>query len=590
VRARVPLLPVVAIGFCCAGLLTAFIGLRAVTGSGSGAKLWLVLFVAAAIAALVFLRSAREDRGRVRLGVGWAVLGVVVVATTATRVPAPGVGAPISSGWAVSIAGGVAVVLGGVALALSPVVRVRAHPAVVVTAVVAVAAAQAGGYAVAVGWTNGQNVRLTVADATPLTARESALDGRVQWSAQRTGSPVASAGGLLVTEGNALEMLDPATGRPRWTYRRADVAAIVNPVASADGTLVGALGLGQSLNPKPTPQGRQRLIVLDAVTGALVTDTPLPPGLGGTLTALTSTQAFFGAGPDGSSQLQINAVELTGARAGQQDWVYYPKDGCAINAFSALGTEIAVSSLCGTVDLLDPRTGTPVWDYRAPTGGAQIWPLTGADTVEAVVSAQPTSNPFGLGASSPSGVVALDARTGAVRWSDYAPPPAPFALDSADAGTAVMTTFWSGGTAVLAYALQSSRRVWLVGYRRGATPGFWSTIVPDVAYNLQFPAPGLLNGYLAATPDGRIVLPTQHIEDATDLDAHPTVIVVDGRTGHVAPGVPVGGPSGIPRSTGFFSPPTVLPTPGGTVLAVAAAGNNAQEGLTGGPVLLIGLH
>ena len=587
--ARVPLLPVVAIGFCCVGLLTAFAGLRAVIGSASTAKLWLVLFVAAAIAALVFLRFARDDRGRVRLGAGWSALGVIVVATTITRIPDPGAGAPISSGWAVLIAGGAAVVVAGIVLAVSPVVPVRVHPAIVVVAVIAVAAAQVGGYAGAVGWTNGQNVHLTVADATPLRARESALDGKVGWSSQWTGNPVSSAGGVLVTAANALEMLDPATGKARWTYRRADVNDIVNPVVSADGALVGALAFGQSLNPKPTPQGVQRLIVLDAMTGALIADGPLPPDLDGTLTALTRTQAFFEAGPDGISQLQVNAIELTGARAGQQDWVYYPKDGCAINAFSALGTEIAVSSLCGTVDMLSPRTGKPVWEYRAPTGGAEIWPLTSSGTVEAVISAQPTSNPVGLGVSGPSGVVALDARTGAMRWQDYTPPAAPFAPDSPDSGTAIMTTFWAGDTAVLAYALQSSRQVWLVGYHRGATPGFWSAIVPDLAYNLQFPAPGVLNSYIAATPDGRILLPTQHIEDATDLNAHPTVIVVDGRTGHVMPGVTVGGPAGIPRSTGFFSPPSALPTPGGTVLAVAGA---AQAGPVpeGGPLLLVGLH
>jgi hypothetical protein len=146
---------------------------------------------------------------------------------------------------------------------------------------------------------------------------------------------------------------------------------------------------------------------------------------------------------------------------------------------------------------------------------------------------------------------------------------------------------------VLAYALQSSRRVWLVGYLRGATPNFWSAIVPDLAYNVQFPMPGVLNNYIAATPDGRIVLPTQYIEDATDLNAHPTVIVVDGRTGHVAPGVTVGGPTGIPQSTGFFSPPAALPTPGGLVLAVAGAGNGGPigpDGSIGGPVLMIGLH
>ena len=487
------------------------------------------------------------------------------------------------------VAGGAAVLLGGVVLALAPMVRVRVHPAIVAAAVIAVLAVQIGGYAGALSWTNGQNVHLTVADATPLRPHESALDGGVAWSAQRSGSAVASAGGLLIAAANTLEMLDPSTGKPRWTYRRADVNQIFQPVASSDGTLVGALMFGQMLNPKPTPQGAQRLIVLDAMTGTLITDAPLPPRLGGNLAALTRTKAFFQAGPDGFTQLQVDAVDLTGPRAGQLAWVYYPKDGCAINAFSVLGTEIVASSGCGVVDLLDPGTGKPRWEYHAPGGGAQIWPLTGTSTVLAVVGDQPTHNPYGLGIAVPNGVVTLDAGTGAVRALDTTMPAAPFAPDNPDAGAGVMSTFWAGDTAVLAYALQQSRTIWLVGYRRGAAPSFWAVTVPDLTYNVQFPTPSVLNTYIAATPDGRILLPTQHIEDATDLNAHPTVIVVNGRDGHLAPGVTIGGAQGIPHSTGFFSPPLTLATPGGTVLAVPGVGDGGPE-TVGEPLLLIGLH
>lgn len=586
-RARIPLLPVVAIGFCCAGLVTAFAGLRAVTGSGSTAKLWLVLFVAAAIAALVCLRFARDDRGRVRLGVGWAVFGAIVVATTIARTPAPGAGAPIGAGWAVLVAGGAAVLLGGIALAISPLVRGRAHPAIVVAAVVAVIGVQVGGYAGAVGWTNGQNVHLTVADAAPLRRHESALDGGVAWHGRASETAVASAGGLVTTSGNALEMLDPVTGKPRWSYRRADVSQVITAVVSQDGRLVGATAVAPGLNPKPTPQAAtQRLVVLDAMTGAVITDTPLPQDFGGELIEISRSQAFFSTTLDGVRWVQVAAVGLTGAKAGRPEWAYYPKDGCDLTAFSALSSEIAASSGCGTVDMLNPDTGKPVWEYQAPMRGGQLWPLAGspAGTVEAVIGSKPITDPAGLGVSAPTGIVALDARTGAVRWQDTVPT-APFAPDDYDSGTGLMTTFWAGDTAVVAYSLQATQRLWLIGYRRGATPSTWSTIVPGVTYNVQFPATNQLGQYVAATPDGRIVVPTQRIEDAADLDAHPIVIVVDGRSGHVSPGVAVGGNHGIPDSTGFFAAPQTLVTPGGTMLAIAGLSGGRTQAL-----LLIGLH
>ena len=589
-RPRVPLLPVVAIGFCCAGLVTAFAGLRSVVGSGSNAKLWLVLFVAAAIAALVFLRFARDGRGRVRLGVGWTVLGAVVVAMTITRTPSPGVGAPIGSGWAVLVAGGAGVVLGGIVLAVSPVARLSVHPAIVVAAVVAVVAVQVGGYAGAVGWTDGQNVRLTVADATPLRTHESTLDGRVRWIRPGSGYVTSSAGGVLTTSGNGMQMIDPATGTPRWSYHRADLTLIMDPVSSDDGTLVAAIGHPASLNPKPAQQAQQRLLVFNAVTGKVITDVLLGADLQGTLTSLGPDAAYFAGGPDGIQQLQITSVPLTGAKSGQRGWVYYPKDGCPISTISALGTELALSSSCGTVAMLDPGTGKPRWEYHALPGGAQLWPLTGtpAGTVLVATGPGPVNEAPGYGLASPKMIVSLDARTGAVRAQDTSLPPAPFTPDSQDAGVGTMGTIWAGGTAVLAYNLPDSRRIWLVGYRAGATPSTWTVVLPDVAYGQAYGPSGELSQYVAATPDGRIVLATQHLEDTSDLNAHPSVIVVDGKNGHVKPTVTVNGPQGLGKSTGFFAPPATLPTPGGVVLVVPGADQAGDQQTP--PFLLVGLN
>jgi outer membrane protein assembly factor BamB len=553
--------------------------------------LWLVLFVAAGIAALVLLRTAREDRGRVRLGIGWALLGAVVVATAITRTPKAAPGVPLGPGWAVLVTGGAAVLIGGVLLAVSPLLPVAASRVVVALVVVVVCAIEAGGYVGALGWTNGQNVNLSVADAHPLRPRESALDGSVQWTSKVAGEQLATEGGVLTTVTNGLQMLDPATGAPRWTYRRADVRAVLDPVTSSDGALVGVVALEPSLNPKPFDHPPMRLLVLDAVTGAVITDTPLDSRTQGNLATVGRTEAYFSGGPDGVRVVQLSGVALTGPDAGRQQWVYVPKDACQIDMVSALGSDVALSTTCGTVAMLNPD-GTPRWTYRAPEGGAMIWPLAGspAGTVQAVTELGPVVEEDGLGVSAPRTVVSLDARTGAVRWQDHDLPPAPFGPDTSDAATGALTPIWAAGTAVLVYDLPASRRVWLIGYRRDGPARTWSAVLPNLAIDLD--TPSILGRTFGATAQGRIVLPTQSMASTQYLDAHPSITVVNGRDGWVMPTVLVDGSRGIADSDRFFGPPDALVTPGGVVLSIHEEPNNTFRSST--PTeptqLLVGLH
>ncbi len=583
--ARIPLLPAAAVGFCGVGLVTAFIGLRDVIGTGSTAKLWLVLLVAAGIAALVLLRTARDDRGRVRLGIGWAVLGAIVIGVTVDRTPSPGPGVPIGSGWAVLVAGGAAVLLGGVLLAVSPLVRVSVNRLVVAVVVVVVCAIQAGGYAGAVSWTDGQNVNLSVADAAPLAAHRIALDGGLSWSGTVGGPPVASAGGVLTTLTNGLQMLDPSTGKPRWTFRRADLSVMLNPVASSDGTEVAAMGLVLGPDPSNSVVRSRRLLVLDAVSGAVITDSQLDSRVQGQLIAVGADDAYFYGGPDPLTNVQVGAVRLAGPQAGEQDWVYVPKDHCQLDELSALGTEVALSTTCGTVAMLNGN-GTPRWTYHAPEGGAEIWPLAGspAGTVQVVTEAGLVSNPVGTGMSVPSAVVSLDARTGATRWR-RAVPKAPFTTDSSDAATGTMGTIWAGGTATLVYQLTVSGEIWLVGVPASAAGQVWSTIVPNLVYS-----PNVQNvvRFVAATPDGRILLPGQAAESDSDLNSHPNVIPVDARDGSVGPEVVINAPHGIPGQVGYYGSPVALPTPGGVVLAIA--GSPTAEPTGQANYLLVGLR
>jgi hypothetical protein len=378
-------------------------------------------------------------------------------------------------------------------------------------------------------------------------------------------------------------MLDPATGAVRWTYRRADATAVVEEVASSDGAYVAAIAIGPSLNPKPGGGGVSRLWVLDAVTGRVITDSALDRRAQGLLTTVDRTDAYFAGTPDGFRTVQVSAVKITGPQAGQQDWVYIPKDACNINAISALDTEVAVSTACGAVTMLN-QDGSQRWVFHSPAGDAQIWPLAGspAGTVQAVTEPGPVADPPGEGVSAPSGVVSLDARTGAVRWQDGNLPAAPFAPDSQDAATATMSTFWAGGTAALAYNLPQTRAVWLVGYHHTGAPKSWSALVYSIA-------PGVTVGnHVQATSYGRILVPGQNIESASDRNAHPTVTVINAQDGSVGTGIAIDGPSGIAGSVGFASPPSVLSTPGGVVLAIVGTLQEGGGGLR--RLLLVGLH
>ena len=108
------------------------------------------------------------------------------------------------------------------------------------------------------------------------------------------------------------------------------------------------------------------------------------------------------------------------------------------------------------------------------------------------------------------------------------------------------------------------------------------------------PRPGLLTNiknvihFVAATPDGRILLPGQAAESDSDLNSHPNVIPVDARDGSVGQEVMINAPHGIPGQVGYYGSPVALPTPGGVVLAIA--GSPTAEPTGQANYLLVGLR
>ncbi len=578
---RVALVAVAATACCCVALVTAIAGAHQIIGTNRTDRVWLVLLAVVGLIALVLIAFVRDERGRLRLGIAWSVLGVGLGAVALRDSPGAAPGAPLNPGWAVLVAAGVVALVGGVLLAVAPRIRARARRLFVPLVVVGVCAAQVAGYWGAVAWTEGRNVRLSVADSAPLAARSAVLDGRTLWSAQTTGQVVGSAGGLLVTLGNGVRMVDPSTGRPRWTYQRADVTAVLTPVASADGSLVAVVAGRAGAEQDAVDDGR--LLVFDAATGAVRLDTALAPGVVGTLSAITGEAAYFAGGPSNTDTVQLSAVNTTGSAAGRLRWVFSPRDGCQINRFSpaqphtgALAAdELALSTSCGGVIMLG-QDGRARWTYRTPRSGAEIWPLAGAPAGTVLVSAQAPVGPAdpGFGAPTPRGVIALDERTGSVRWQDTDLPTPPYGPASQDVADGSMTSRWAGNTALLAYYLPVSRQVWLLGINP-VSRSVWARTLPGMTFALQ--GAQTIGDYLAVLPDGRILLPT------LDSTARTRVTVVDGRTGAAGPVIPI---ERVTGSGGYRNAPAAVGTPAGVVLD--GTGLVWPDGSPNS--LLIGLH
>lgn len=566
-RSRVSLVTVAATSFCCAALVTAIIGARQTIGATPQGRIWLVLIVLAGLIALGLLGWANDERRTVRLGIGWAVLGIAIGAVALRQSPGAVPGVPLSAGWSVLVLAGTAALVGGVLLAVRPWVRSQARRPFVPLVVIGVYAVQVAGYWGAVTWTDGQNVRLSVADAGPLSPRTAVLDGRALWSAQTAGQVVGSAGGLLVTLDNGVRMVDPRTGATRWTYQRADVTAVVAPVASPDGKLV-AVEAGSPSALDNNGVNHVRLLVFEATRGAVLLDTPLATNVEGGLSGLSDDVAYFAGGPSSSDTVQLTAVDTTGPSAGRPRWLFYPRDGCQINRFSgpggATGDGLVLSTSCGSVVLLGPD-GKARWTYRVPAGGAEVWPLVGSPADTVLVAVQAPAGPAypGFGAPVPRGVVALDARTGSVRWADTHLPPPPYAANSQDLADGSTTARWAGNTALLAYYLPNAHEVWLVGINPGNRSS-WAVTVPGMNFAIQVPQ--TIGDYLAVLPDGRILLPSRSTNATADVVAEPRVTVVDGRTGAARASIAV---EGVDRSTGYLGPPAAVGTPAGVVLDIS---------------------
>ncbi|HEX3781899.1 MAG TPA: hypothetical protein VHX38_19720 [Pseudonocardiaceae bacterium] len=574
-----------------AGLGIAIAGAAQIIGGDQRDRIWLVLVAVVGLIALGLLRAARDDRRVTALGVGWAVLGLGIGGFAVWRMPAAGPGSPLGTGWALLVVGGAAALLGGALLAVRPWSRPRGRRGFAPLVVLGVCAVLVAGCWGAVAWTGGQNVRLTVADSAPLAPRTAVLDGRRLWTSVTDGDVVGSDGGLLITEQDGVQMVDPSTGRTRWSYSRTDIASVLDPVASADGKLVAV----ELMMPSSLTDGITRLVVFDAVTGTVLAD-PLTMAVhGGSLAAVTDSAVYVADGENGIDTTELRAVDTTGPQAGKIRWTYLPAQNCQLTGFSAAGQELAVSTDCGTVAMLG-QDGKPRWTYRAPTKDVEVWPLTGAPAGTVVAATQAATgvpgdtfgtppgitfgHPPNVGVSAPQQVIELDAGTGTVRRQQSGLPQAPFAPDSDDAGQGSMSPIWAGSTAVLTYYLPTVQEVWLVGIdpTTGAT---WSTTVHGIEFS-QFSQGS--SYYAAALPDGRILLPSQDPNATNEIVAQPQFVVVSGRTGEQGPTIQVGP---IASATGLLGSPATVLTPAGVVLAIAGPGLNESSPPR---TLLVGLH
>jgi quinoprotein glucose dehydrogenase len=230
-------------------------------------------------------------------------------------------------------------------------------------------------------------------------------------------TPILAAGKLaFCTQFNRVVALDPATGKEQWTFDPAE------PVDTRPGNQYTCRGLAQWTDERASPGAlcrtrlymgttSRRLVALDAASGALCPDF----GDGGFVRLDPSVPLLW----PGEMQITSPPVIM----------------GDVLIVGSSISDNARAAAPDGAVRAFDARTGAPRWSFDPvpPSPGPDGETITGAGNVWAPISADPARGLVFLPTSSPSpdfyggrrvghdglanAVVAVEAATGAVRWS-----------------------------------------------------------------------------------------------------------------------------------------------------------------------------
>jgi predicted metal-dependent HD superfamily phosphohydrolase/outer membrane protein assembly factor BamB len=251
---------------------------------------WWAPAAGAGVAALGLAAWLLRARPRVMLALCAPLTlgGLAGVLVSRLRWPEVSTGTAMSDRWPYLLLASIATLLGGVLLAVGCRLRTVGRyavrpPRIAGPAVVAVAAVLATWVVLTAGAPFVQarleaaNTTSDVASEPPAADAPVRLDGELAWTGVRTGagSVTGTAGGLAQLRPDGVVTVDAATGRLRWSYRRADVTGATGPeahgmVLSADRqTLAVHLPRGdRSAGEIDLPT----YAVLDAVSGAVLSE------------------------------------------------------------------------------------------------------------------------------------------------------------------------------------------------------------------------------------------------------------------------------------------------------------------------------
>lgn len=363
-----------------------------------------------------------------------ALLGIAGIVVCRLRWPEVTDTTAMSERWPYLLLASIAVLLAGVLLAvgcrLRTIRRYAAEPrwfvgsgSIAVIGALATLLVILAGDPFAQARIEAANTISTVAPEPPVTETPVRLDGELAWTAPLDGQiqVAGTAGGLAQLRPNGVVTADAATGRERWSYRRADVTTATGP--QGHGLLVSADRQIIAVNlPRGDRTGRIDLptyAVLDAVSGAVLAEVHT----GGNALAVDRDRLIVAEGD-----------HLVGYPTGNASRWRIRTD-CPVAAAELVGGTVATTASCTntgpqTVRGLDESTGAERWTVDATrqvstSPGTTAQPSTEDYQIGDIVAIPGTRLLGGLGWSSDAGGTlyqwAIDTTDGAVAW--YAPVP-----------------------------------------------------------------------------------------------------------------------------------------------------------------------
>lgn len=224
-------------------------------------------------------------------------------------------------------------------------------------------------------WVVAANTEATTDEAV-LSYRVSTLDGMPAWRIGGVGEDahiLSTTGGLAVLDERGGRVLDAASGRERWSFRRWDVNGHISrrdPLSVAVGVFGRWLAMTYRVDAprlKAVDDRRHRdgAWVFDVTTGRMRADVPIAAD--SRPMAVTGQRILLSVpgGPDLPEDGRVLAsVDFNGGTA----WRYNPGKGCAPSQVSEVGDGFVVLVGCGqnhSLVRLDGRTGAAAWTWTA---------------------------------------------------------------------------------------------------------------------------------------------------------------------------------------------------------------------------------